>query len=321
MDSLLSLYPVNLLAQAQPGRFQSVVDELARTPLSEVVVFVAILTAVRLICAPYLGRTAPHLRGGLYGTVKLVNEILDAVIYAAVFVFLLIRPFALQAFLIPSGSMVSTLLVNDFIVANKGIYRFSDPKPGDIVVFRPPIRAVRPEQLDTDGKVKIDFIKRCVGGPGDRIEIRDDVLYRNGKPVQESYRHFTSSPDGIRFRELTPQEMSERTKTNFKLVRWNGELIPLNYTEFDANSAQPRANLFEMTPYAVAPEFQISDPAEQEMAKQLPAEPIPPGYYLMMGDNRNGSFDSRGWGLVPRDAIVGRSEVIWLPLNRWRWTR
>ena len=54
---------------------------------------------------------------------------------------------------------------------------------------------------------------------------------------------------------------------------------------------------------------------------QAPAEKVPPGYYLMMGDNRNGSFDSRGWGLVPRDAIVGRSEAIWLPMSRWRATR
>jgi signal peptidase I len=52
-----------------------------------------------------------------------------------------------------------------------------------------------------------------------------------------------------------------------------------------------------------------------------PAEPLPPGYYLMMGDNRNDSFDGRGWGMVPRASIIGRSEFIWLPISRIRITR
>jgi signal peptidase I len=74
-------------------------------------------------------------------------------------------------------------------------------------------------------------------------------------------------------------------------------------------------------PYAVAPDFQFDDQRLGMSFKDAPAVKVPKGYYLMMGDNRNGSFDSRGWGLVPRESIIGRSEVIWLPFSRWRLTR
>ena len=59
---------------------------------------------------------------------------------------------------------------------------------------------------------------------------------------------------------------------------------------------------------------------EQELVTSPPAA-VPPGFVLMMGDNRNGSYDGRAWGLVPRDDVIGRSEFIWLPIDRWRTTR
>jgi signal peptidase I len=65
-------------------------------------------------------------------------------------------------------------------------------------------------------------------------------------------------------------------------------------------------------------------PMERDLEKFLinaPAAPVPPGYYIMLGDNRNRSYDSRAWGLVPRASIVGRSEAIWFPVSRWRITR
>jgi len=89
-------------------------------------------------------------------------------------VFLLIRPFVLQAFFIPSGSMRPTLLENDRILVNKFIYFFREPQRGDIVVF------VSPPNADHEQK---DFIKRVVAGPGDRIFVADDHLYRNGQPL------------------------------------------------------------------------------------------------------------------------------------------
>lgn len=79
-------------------------------------------TVIRVALAPYLAKVPRHLRSGAYSAARFSNEFLDAVIYAGVFVFLVIRPFCVQAFRIPSESMVDTLLINDFIVANKAIY-------------------------------------------------------------------------------------------------------------------------------------------------------------------------------------------------------
>lgn len=282
---------------------------------------------LRLLVHPYLVRTEPHKRTAVFTIARFFNEALDAIIYAAVVVFLVIRPFGIQAFRIPSESMLDTLLVNDFIVANKAVYRYSHPKAGDIVVFRPPIRACKPDQIDVDGQPKVDFIKRCIGVPGDLIEIRAGTLYRNGAPASEPYRRGSNDYD-------------------FKLVRyegsysaWRGKVIPvlLGFTgepNFQVNGIskeyavgvgiEPRAEL-AAEPYVTAwkTPVELSDD-ERRLIGELAAAPaarVPAGHYLMLGDNRGGSFDGRGWGLVPRGDLIGRSEVIWLPINRWRSTR
>lgn len=308
------------------------IDNLARTPLSEVVIFVVVLTVLRVLVFPTLIKTAPHKRSGMYASLKMLNELLDAFVYAGVFVFMLIRPFGVQAFLIPSGSMWPTLYVNDFIVANKAIYRYTDPKANDVMVFRPPKPATagrEKTQLDADGNVKVDFIKRCIGTPGDVIELRKGILYRNGKPdpVDDGHKHLSLCTDPNRnmedecqnFRELSDAEKEGLTKASFKLVNYNGKIIPLNYTDSDANSGSPQSNYGssdDQPPYSVAPVYRIDDQAKAKELEALPAEPIPKDMYLMMGDNRNGSFDSRGWGLVPRESIIGRAEFIWFPLSR-----
>ncbi len=318
-----------LAQQSSAGSLQQTIDNLARTPLSDVLKFVVVLTVIRFAISFYLKNTPVHLRSGAYPLARFVNELSDAFIYAGIFVFMVIRPFAVQAFLIPSGSMWPTLYVNDFIVANKAIYRFSDPHVGDIVVFRPPKEAIfDPSQIDAEGEVKVDFIKRCQGTPGDLVELRDGIMYRNGKRDEETaYKHYSECMDQnrnncVNFRALNPEEIDALTKASFKLVKYNGEIIPFNWTKFDANAQIPGTSRYgEGPPYGVAGKFVITDPAVATQLIQAPAEKVPPGYYLMMGDNRNGSFDSRGWGLVPREAIVGRSEAIWLPLSRWRATR
>ncbi|MGV3618289.1 MAG: signal peptidase I [Fimbriimonas sp.] len=329
IDALLPL--AQLTTEQKPMGAREIIDHLARTPLSQVVLFVVALTVVRLAIFPVLSKTVAHKRGGGYKTARFVNEVLDAFVYAGVFVFMLIRPFGVQAFLIPSGSMWPTLYVNDFIVANKAIYRYSDPKAGDIVVFRPPVSATqnRPEQIDPKtGDVKVDFIKRCIGTPGQVIELKEGQLFRDNQRVEEPYKEYSDCTDTIQvgdcqnFRPFTDEEKDNITKASFKLVKYKGRLIPLNYTNNDANSGYPMGNFpQEKSPYSVADEFEIEDQNEARRLRDLPAEPVPPGFYLMMGDNRNGSFDGRGWGLVPRKDIIGRSEFIWLPFSRWRATR
>jgi signal peptidase I len=319
----------SLLAQAQSHGVADFINDLARTPLSQVVMFIGALSVLRVAMYPYLKNTPPHKRTGPYPALKFLNEIFDAFVYAGAFVFLIIRPFFLQTFRIPSGSMWPTLYVDDFIVANKAIYRYSDPKFGDIVVFRPPIEATQghPEQVDKDGEVKVDFIKRLIGLPGDTIEVKEGVLYRNGQPVADRFKHYsqcTRSDAGTcqEFRELTGDESAREPKMSFKFVTYNGQMFPLNYYPTNRSAPWSESNGGIVNPpSSVADKYYIQDPAvAQELIAQPPAK-IPTGYYFMMGDNRNGSFDGRAWGLVPRDAIIGRSEFIWLPISRWGITR
>lgn len=300
-----------LLAQASPqgDNMRNTIDSLARTPLSEILIFVLVCTALRLAVAGPIRSTAPHLRTGLFPFFKFVNEALDAIVYAAVFVFMIIRPFAVQTFLIPSGSMVSTLLVNDMIVANKYVYRTSDPKPGDIVVFRPPVWGVYPDQIGKDGEPKVDFIKRCIGAPGDLVEVKHGKMYRNGKAVEEPFVKYTSTMDQVNFTELPPDRAASIAVDDFKLVEFNGEVIPLH-------SFGDYSNTRELS----VPKY-VLDPSDAEKLRNQPAVKIPAGHYLMMGDNRNNSSDGRYWGLVSRDAIIGKAEAIWFPFARWRLTR
>ncbi len=298
----------SLLAQAgQPQGLVFWIDRVARAPLSKVLIFALICTVVRISVFPFLKRTPIHLRTGVYSWAKIANELCDALVYAGIAVFMLIRPFVIQTFFIPSGSMIDTLRIHDYIVANKFVYRVSEPEHGDIVVFKPPKRALHPGQSDTD------FIKRLIGKPGDLIEIKNKKLYRNGSPVDEPYVDYTETSFGMGSEPMStplPRERwDEVSIPDFKLVEYKGQVWPVQMQSGLVNVA------------GVAKEYQTTDVAVMQALQGLPAAKIPAGYYLMMGDNRNGSFDSRGWGLVPRDSIIGRSEFIWLPVARWRATR
>jgi len=170
----------------------------------------------------------------------------------ALLIALLVRTFVIQAFKIPSGSMENTLLVGDHIFVNKFLYgyhipytkgrvlSYATPRHGDIIVF------VFPEDPSKD------FIKRVIGVPGDTMEIRDKVVYRNGKPLREDYTRFA-----------------------------DGNLVE----GFGRN----RDN--------------------------MPRAEIPPGKYFVMGDNRDRSYDSRFWGFVDEDAIVGKALFIYFSID------
>ncbi len=95
-----------------------------------------------------------------------------------------IRVAIVEAYHIPTGSMIPTIMEHDRIMSNKFIYRFTDPKPGEVVVFTPPSSA------HTDAP---RFVKRLIGVEGDRIEVRDGVVYRNGKRLSEPY--INQTPD------------------------------------------------------------------------------------------------------------------------------
>ncbi|MGQ9730537.1 MAG: signal peptidase I [Candidatus Zipacnadales bacterium] len=112
----------------------------------------------------------------------------DSLLIALLVVFCVVRPFVLQTFYIPSGSMLPTLQEQDRIIVLKCWYRFMDPQPGDIVVFRAPKSAYYSNPGENpDLNVPKDFIKRLVGVPGNRLRVEDTVLYRDGQPQSEPF--------------------------------------------------------------------------------------------------------------------------------------
>ena len=148
-----------------------------------VIALIGAIVAAR-VAVPYIASLRPHRAA--------VLEFIDSAMIAVLLVFCILRPFVIQAFFIPSGSMEPTLQQNDRILVNKFIYYFREPRVGDIVVFDAPPAAL------SDGKKK-DFIKRVVGVAGDRIAVKDHRLYRNGAAVNESFikeEPFYEWPDG-----------------------------------------------------------------------------------------------------------------------------
>ncbi len=142
---------------------------LANVSVGYVIAAILTLLVVRLV----LGRYKTPLA-------RSMAEVVESALMAIALVFLFIRPFVVQAFFIPSPSMTPTLLEGDHILVNKFIYRFREPRIGEIIVFR------APGEASDDGTEK-DFIKRLVGLPGDILEVREGKLYRNEKPVAEPY--------------------------------------------------------------------------------------------------------------------------------------
>ena len=121
------------------------------------------------------------------------------VIVVSIGLALLVRTFIVGAFRIPTGSMEDTLLVGDFFLANRFIYRFTDPKPGDVIVFKYP--------LDP----RSDFVKRCVAVEGQTVQIKDKVLYVDGKRIE--------NPCQSKFVDPRIYQASLSTRDNFGPVR------------------------------------------------------------------------------------------------------
>jgi signal peptidase I len=163
-----------------------VTESLANLSIGVIVTVALALTAIRMALARSRQPTA-----------RWMAEMSESVVFAAVFVFMLIRPFCAQAFYIPSESMEPTLYgheaglsatgenypssVHDHLFVNKMVYRFREPSRGDIVVFR------APKAADFQGGFKTEntLIKRVVGIPGDVMQIKNGTLWRNGRPVPE----------------------------------------------------------------------------------------------------------------------------------------
>lgn len=105
------------------------------------------------------------------------RELVESIIFALILA-LIIRTFVIQAFRIPSGSMLNTLLIGDQILVNKFIFKFKEPQRGDIIVFKYPLNE------------KKDFVKRLIGLSGEKVEVINSRVYINDKPIKEPYAIF-----------------------------------------------------------------------------------------------------------------------------------
>jgi signal peptidase I len=180
-----------------------------------------------------------------------------------------------QAFIVPTGSMESTVLIGDHLLVDKLSYApagpvskyllpYTEPKRGDVIVFRYPM------------DIRQNFVKRVIGIPGDHVRIVDKVVYVNGKALTEPYTQHIDS-------------RIEPYRDNFP--------------------SQPNGP--------------VADRAQQMLAAQVSNGElvVPAGNYFAMGDNRENSLDSRYWGFVPRENIIGKPLVIFwsydAPTEEW----
>lgn len=265
-----------------------------------------------------------------------IKEFFKQLFYAAIAAFFIIT-FIIQNTRIPTGSMEDTILVGDFVLVNKFIYGSSspryipfteiplpyftlpaikDPKPTDIVVFEYPGDR---DQLEPTEK-GVNYVKRCIGIPGDTVEIRDKVVFVNGKefwrpPYIKYYRgmigpNLKPLPKGFAEPRIFPRGMPWN-EDNYGpiVVPKKGMTIPINIynveqwrttidREFGKRVVEIRGNVVYID----------GQPTSSYTFKK--------DYYFMLGDNRDDSLDSRFWGFVPRDAVVGEAFIILFSWNR-----
>lgn len=204
--------------------------------------------------------------------------------FPVILIVFVLRSFVVEPFRIPSGSMLPSLHVGDFILVNKFAYglrlpvvnlemvEIGEPQRGDVAVFRFP------------RDVSVNYIKRIVGLPGDRIVYRDKNLYING-------------------------ELMEQGPATSYTVQQNGEVL------YEAARITERL-------YGVEHAILLSPRPDHSPDEYR----VPAGHYFVMGDNRDHSNDSRYWGYVPEENLVGKAFLIWFSWDTsgdspWLWDR
>lgn len=276
-----------------------------------------------------------------------VLEIIDTVLIALILVFGIVRPFLLQTFFIPSGSMEPTLMVHDRLIANKFIFKFRQPERGEVIVFQPPIEAVignggnppllqrewmeeQPEQVnrtlgltDAERKQKLatlprlptrwdDYIKRVIGLPGDRIRIEAGKgVFINGKLLEEKYLPGGVSDSAMTFPEppVYRDPGPPPSMTQYMHQRMGAQEVAVAGEEYDF-----ALNTWLVDWYRYTHLYQAKIQPHVVNGEFI----VPPNSVFMMGDNRTstGSFDSRYWGVVPLADVKARAVSTFWPLNR-----
>ena len=204
-------------------------------------------------------------------------------IAGAILIYLVINTFLIAAYRIPSGSMIPTLLVGDWLFVNRAVYgphipftnshlpSISEPKRGEVIVFVSP---VQPDLAAAGDDPTPTLVKRMVGMPGDTLYMRQGVLYVNGIAQRQGYGALAR-----------PSVNSSQPGDADPLMAWQHR-IELPQSRFGAAPAQP---------------------THDNWGPLL----VPSASYFMMGDNRYESKDSRYWGVVPRENIRGRPMFVY----------
>lgn len=208
--------------------------------------------------------------------------------FPVILIVFVLRSFIFEPFKIPSGSMIPTLEVGDFILVNKFTYgirlpvidkkiiNLNDPQRGDVMVFRYPENP------------SMDYIKRVVGIPGDTVVYEGKRLTINGEPVQIEKLADYLHPERHYY--------SQQFKANMAGVEHRF------LTDADVPAFIPDATNFPFRENCTY------------TAKGLTCK-VPAGHYFMMGDNRDNSRDSRVWGFVPEENIVGKAFFVWFHMD------
>lgn len=203
---------------------------------------------------------------------------------------LILRSFLYEPFQIPSGSMMPTLLDGDFILVNKFNYGLRDPvarkkfveiglpERGDVVVFKYPVQPT------------VDYIKRVIGLPGDRVIYRNKSLYIKPacKPSDEKCPEFEQVVQ-------TFEQKGEYSDGNMELSRYTSEMPNKTHQILINNNTLARVGHY----------FQQQGSQRDEFV-------VPEGHYFVMGDNRDNSLDGRFWGFVPEENLVGEAVAVWM---------
>jgi len=209
--------------------------------------------------------------------------------FPVILIVFFIRSFLVEPFKIPSGSMIPTLQVGDFILVNKFTYgirlpvinqklvQLNDPQRGDVMVFRYPENPT------------MDYIKRVVAVSGDTVEYRNKRLWVNGiEQAQQAVGDYNYVEPGLNFvhTEKRIETLGERKH------------------EMLVNPDMPTLHLASVVEFKGRENCSYAD----EMLRCK----VPDGHYFMMGDNRDNSRDSRYWGFVPDHQIVGKAFFVWM---------